>query len=246
MIQHLETDARLIKQKDNLPLPHQMRRLRHPQKGSSSRGQSPSKKGTFPCRYREECTNLSCSYGHPLVCQNYRSETGCKCGKFCDFRHVDAEEKKPSKKSKKGSVIGSVGSLKETIQLGCVSQDSYPRTSISRKEEQVESKHAVKFSKGTWHQMKIRERKGPSRGIIQKREPHERSPCAPGFAKRSQDETSEQERCARRAKNTDKATFYSLIEMKARPAPILNLPEEREIVVDSGASMHMLSKGIQV
>ena len=30
------------------------------------------------------------------------------------------------------------------------------------------SKHAVNFSKGTWHQIEIRERKGPSRGIIPK------------------------------------------------------------------------------
>ena len=28
---------------------------------------------------------------------------------------------------------------------------------------------------------KIRERKGPSRGVIQKCEPHERNPCAPGL-----------------------------------------------------------------
>ena len=32
--------------------------------------------------------------------------------------------------------------------------------------------------------------------------------------------------------------------MNAMPAPISNLPEEREIVVDSGASVRMLSKGV--
>ena len=31
-------------------------------------------------------------------------------------------------------------------------------------------------------------------------------------------------------------------EAKATPAPTSKLPEEREFVVDSGASMHMLSK----
>ena len=46
------------------------------------------------------------------------------------FRHVDAEER-PSKKSKKGGATGSVASLKESTQLGCVSQDSYPRKSGS-------------------------------------------------------------------------------------------------------------------
>ena len=38
-----------------------------------------------------------------------------------------------------------------------------------------------KKSKGTRHRIKIREGKGPSRGIIQKCAPHERSPCAPKF-----------------------------------------------------------------
>ena len=59
------------------------------------------------------------------------------------------------------------------------------------------SKHAVKFSKGMWHQMKIRERKGPSRGIIPKCAPHERSPCAPKFEERAHEEILHQERCAR-------------------------------------------------
>ena len=40
-------------------------------------------------------------------------------------------------------------------------------------------------------------------------------------------------------KNADKATFYSPIEVKAMPAPLSKSPEERELVVDSGASTHM-------
>ena len=68
----------------------------------------------------------------------------------------------PSKKSKKGGAKGSVASLKESVQLGCVSQDAYPRKSILHEQGKLGSKHAVKFSKGTWHQVKIRERKGPS------------------------------------------------------------------------------------
>ena len=97
------------------------------------------------------------------------------------------------------------------------------------------SKHAVNVSKGTWHRIKIREREG---GFIQTCEPHERSPCAPKFGEISHEEALHQERCARRVawdlakstyklKNSDKATF---------------LPEEREFVVASGASMHVMSK----
>ena len=119
--------------------------------------------------------------------------------------------------------------------------------------EKLGSKHAVKFSKGTWHQLKIRERKGPSRGIIQKREPHERSPSAPKFGERSHEEALHQERCARRAawdfakniyklKNVDKASFCTPVEAKVMPAPTSKRPEEREFVVDSGASMHTMSE----
>ena len=50
----------------------------------------------------------------------------------------------------------------------------------------------------TWHQSKIREREGPSRGI-QKCAPRERSPCAPKFEDRSHEETLFQERFARKA-----------------------------------------------
>ena len=43
--------------------------------------------------------------------------------------------------------------------MGCVSQDSYPRKSILREQGKLRSKRTVKFSPGTWHQIKIQERK---------------------------------------------------------------------------------------
>ena len=66
--------------------------------------------------------------------------------------------------------------------------------------------------------MKKTGKKGLSLGIIQKCVLHERGPCAPKFAERSQKDTLPQERCARRVawnlaksfykpKNLDKATF---------------------------------------
>ena len=63
-----------------------------------------------------------------------------------------------------------------------------------------------------------------------------------------------QERCARKAawdlasniyklKNSDKATFYIPGEVKGMSTPITSKrPEEREFEVDSGPSMHMMSK----
>ena len=80
---------------------------------------------------------------------------------------------------------------------------------------------------------------------------HERSPNAPKFEDRSQEETEWQEQGAREAawklaksvlkfKEHQRATFFSPSENRCLPASTLK-PEEREFVVDSGASMHMIS-----
>ena len=95
------------------------------------------------------------------------------------------QKESPTRSQRKKVKKKSVASWKESTQLGCVSPDSYPRKSILRELRKLGTKHAVKFSKGTWHQIKIRERKGPSRSIIQKCALHERSLCAPNFEERS-------------------------------------------------------------
>ena len=97
--------------------------------------------------------NPSCEFWHPPVCQNYISEKkGYFCGDQCLFRHVEAEGKL-SKRSKKGGAKGSVAFLKDSTQLGRVSQDSHPRKPFEREPGRLGSKHAVKVSKVTWHQI---------------------------------------------------------------------------------------------
>ena len=109
----------------------------------------------------------------------------------------------------------------------------------------------VKFTKAIARHTKIRN-KNPSLGCICPGEPHERSPNAPKFEDRSQEETEWQEQGAREAawklaknvlkfKEHERATFFSLSENRCLPVSTLK-PEEREFVVDSGASMHMISK----
>ena len=82
--------------------------------------------------------------------------------------------------------------------------------------------------------------------------PGQRKPNAPKFEDRSQEETEWQERCAREAawrlaknilklKEKNKAAFFSPSENRCLPASTLKL-EEREFVVDSGVSMHMIRK----
>ena len=78
------------------------------------------------------------------------------------------------------------------------------------------------------------------------------APNAPKFEDRSQEETEWQEQGAREAawklaksvlnlKEHERATFFSPSENRCLPASNLKL-EEREFVVDSGASMYVISK----
>ena len=93
----------------------------------------------------------------------------------------------------------------------------------------------------------------PLIGMICPGDPHQRNPNAPKFEDRSQEETERQEQGALEAewrlaksvlklKEKDKTAFFSPSENWCLPAPSTIKPEEREFVVDSGASMHMSSK----
>ena len=140
-----------------------------------------------------------------------------------------------------------------TRQLGCVFQDMEPPklTSILRKSSDMQKPiQRVKFTNAIARHTKIRDQ-NPSLKYICPGEPHQRSPNAPKFVDRSQEETEWQEQGAREAawrlaksvlklKEQERATFFSPSENRCLPASTLE-PEEREFVVDSGASMHMIS-----
>ena len=109
----------------------------------------------------------------------------------------------------------------------------------------------VEFTKAIARHTKIRDQ-NPSLGYICPGEPHQRSPNAPKFEDRSLEETEWQEQGAREAawklaknvlkiKEHQRAAFFSPSENGCLPASSLK-PEEREFVVDSGASMHTISK----
>ena len=99
----------------------------------------------------------------------------------------------------------------------------------------------------------IREKQGPSLGKIQVEIPHQRSPYQMKFEDISQEETERQKRFARgnawnlanhiyKLKEKEKAAFYSPSEEWVLPAASTKEPEEREFVVDFGASMQKVSK----
>ena len=128
-----------------------------------------------------------------------------------------------------------------------------PPTSILRKCTNMQRPiQRLKFTKAIARHTKIRDQ-NPSLGYICPGEPHERSPNAPNFEDRFQEETEWQEQGAREAawklaknvsklKEHERATlFFSPSENRCFGASTLK-PEEREFVVGSGASMHMISK----
>ena len=139
-----------------------------------------------------------------------------------------------------------------TRQLGCVFQDMTPPKSILRKCTDMQKPiQRVRFTKAIARHTQIRDQ-NLSLGLICPGEPYQRSPNAPKFEDRSQEETEWQEQGAREAawrldksvlklKEQERATFFSPSENTCLSASTLK-PEEREFVVDSGASMHMISK----
>ena len=159
----------------------------------------------------------------------------------------------PGKKRDLELERGSTGrQSSDARQLGCVFQDMNSPKSILRKSTNMHRPiQRVKFTKAIARHIKIRD-KNPSLGYICPGEPHQRSPNAPKFENRSQEETEWQEQGAREAawklaksvlklKEHERATFFSPSENRCLPASTLK-PEEREFVVDSRTSMHMISK----
>ena len=109
----------------------------------------------------------------------------------------------------------------------------------------------VKVTKAIARHTEIRDQ-NPSLGLICPGEPHQRSSNAPQCEERSQEETERQEQGVREAawklpksvfkyKEKSKAAFFSSSEKRCLPAASTIKPEERDFVVDSGASMHMIS-----
>ena len=114
------------------------------------------------------------------------------------------------------------------------------------------STRAVKISKGTCHKIKIRKGKG-HREEFSKSVHLTSVVLAPQISGKDHMRRPGNKKDApakRRGfgeniyqlKISDKTTFCTPIEVKAMRAPSSTRPEEREFVVDSGASMHTMSK----
>ena len=214
------------------------------------------------CRFGEKC-----SFAHRQVDEQpmRRSKTNddksavamLKKGNWQEREPVTDEchdrPGKPGKRSdKKLGQNSSKRQFSDARQFGCVFQDMKPPKSILQKGTDMPKPiQRVKFTKAIARHTKNRDQ-NPSLGYICPGEPHQRSHNAPKFEDRSQEETEWQEQGARevawklaksvfKLKEHERAAFFSSLENRCLPASTLK-PEEREFVVDSGASMHMISK----
>ena len=163
----------------------------------------------------------------------------------------DRSEKPDKRGDKKLGRKSSKRRSSNARQLGCVFQDMTPPKSILQKSTDMRKPiQRVKFTKAIARHTKIRD-KNPSLGYICPGEPHERSTNAPKFEVGPQEETEWQEQGAREAawklaksvlklKEHERATFFSPSEYRCLLASTLKL-EEREFVVDSSVSLHMIS-----
>ena len=194
------------------------------------------------CRFGEKC-----SYAHRQV-----DEQPTKRSKKNDYKSAVAMLKKgdwhergpvtdqshdrpgqPGKKSDQKLERGSSQRRSsDARQLGCVFQDMTPPKSVLRKSTDMQRPiQRVKFTKAIARHTKIRDQ-NPSLGYICPGEPHQRSPNAPKFEDRSQEETEWQEQSAREAawklaksvstlKEHQRATFFSPSENRCLPASSL-------------------------
>ena len=136
-----------------------------------------------------------------------------------------------------------------TRQLGCVvlqDMEQPELSSILRKSLDMQRPiQRVKFTKAVARYAKVRD-KNLLLGLICQGEPHQRSRNPPKFEDWSQcQEQDASSGIGREAslKEKNRATFFSPPENRCHLASSLK-PEEREFVVDSGASMHMINKKV--
>ena len=124
--------------------------------------------------------------GKPVVCRDTRHE---RSGRL-DINRDTCHELKRGLTGRRSS---------SARHLGCVFQDMKPPKSILRKSSDMQKPiQRVEFTKAIARHTEIRDQ-NPSLGNICPGEPHQRSPNAPKFEDRSQEETEWQEQGAREA-----------------------------------------------
>ena len=174
--------------------------------------------------------------------------------KKCSYAHRQVEEQ-PCKMSQKNGDKSAVAMLKITRQLGCVFQDMEPpkSSSILRKSSDIlKPIQCVKFTKNVATSRRhsrtpiLRSEWFPTVILISVSRMLQNlriglRKTQSGKRQGTREAAWRLAKSVLKLKEKNKAAFFSLSENGCLPASNLK-PEEREFVVDSGASMHMISK----
>ena len=222
-----------------------------------------------PCRYclKGTCTRSPCEYWHPPECRFFQNESGCKARDKCLFPHHKVDEqpnKKPKKKAtspkkkRESDDKNAVAIVKIVPQLGCESRKTRSYWILKRANKPGETR-----CKKSWDRFEeydslslryIEQVSGTSKDHrLEKYKSKILISEVPTLRNVRTCPMKRQQRCDRsKAWNLAK-NIYKLKE-KTRlhsTRPWRNgysrlrqqkSPQEREFVVDSGASMYMVSK----
>ena len=155
----------------------------------------------IPCLLRARWKISSHNCRHHPMCRGYKSRNRCIYGRRCLFRHAD--EKKPSARSRKAVTQEAAAILREKKSPRmCISKlrsnEFYSSETWRKLGLNASAGHTWKSQEapGTKLEFGKEREKRQSGGIIQKSEPHERNPCAPGFEEQPPEETSWQADCS--------------------------------------------------
>ena len=193
------------------------------------------------CRARITSKELAPLHSVKMALLDLQVRKGMQTWEKCSYAHRQVDKQPNKKFFFKNGDKSAVAFVEEYTTVGCVFQDMEPpkSSSILRKSSNIlKPIRCVRFTKAVLHHANIRDQ-NPSLGLICPGEPHQRSPNAPKFEDRSQEETEWQERCAREAarklaksvlklKEKNKAAFFSPSENRClRNENLLSTPERR-------------------
>ena len=179
-----------------------------------------------------------------------QSRRKCVCSRTVRLqkKRVKKQKKALNPQNGKSDDKVAVANVKAVPQLGCVSQDIEPPSSVNNLRESQKVLGAirrVRFTVSTLRQASIREKKGPSLGQIQVKIVISEVPTLLNLRtdvkKRLRDNSDPPA-----ARHGILSNLFTSSEKRTKirsdAAASTIKPEEREFVVDSGASLHMVSQ----
>ena len=223
--------------------------------GSGSKHENSYDKSEIPCRFKF-CKNPSCKFWHPPVCLNYRSEKGCVHGTWRQMPFPTCWSRRKAQQEVKERWCERISCLNEgVLPIGlCISRFLF---------EKIYSTWTWKFGSKTHRQIlqrhPARNQKSVKKGSIARYYPKVCASWAYSLRAEIRGKITRGDLAPRNMRLQSSVGFgktylqaqefrqnYVLCcwwrEGGCRHLLLQKRTEEREFVVDSGASMHMMSK----